>query len=160
VPDSYLNSIHLTADRLEAFREARRALLDNRGTATQQIEAGAVQEVLDGHTPPTTTSLALADAENTYALHLGVNTVGRFHDNHVVVNNPHISRRHCALLLHSSQRCELYDIASKNGTFLNGRRVTGPTPVNPGDEIILHNHRMVLVKSDDPRYAHTYHGVD
>ncbi len=158
--DSYLNSIHLTADRREAFREARRHLLEGRGPATQQLEARAVPDLLGGSDPWTTTGLALADAENTYPLQLGVNTVGRFHDNHVVVNNPHISRRHCALLLHSGERCEVCDTASKNGTFVNGQRVTGPIAVHPGDEIRLHNHRMVLVKADDPRFAHTFHESD
>jgi hypothetical protein len=169
VADSPLNSIHLTADRREAFREARRALLEGRGAATQQFEAGqlaafaaepgATQASTTGQAPAAT-GLALVDGEKTYPLHVGVNTVGRFPDNHVVINNPHVSRRHCAILVHAGERCELCDTASKNGTYVNGQRITGPTPLNPGDEILLHTYRIILVKENDPRCQHTFYVAD
>ena len=55
-------------------------------------------------------------------------------DNDVVVADPSVSRRHCAVVVHTGQTCEIHDTASKNGTYLNGRRIDGPTRLAGGDE--------------------------
>ncbi len=68
----------------------------------------------------------LRDKAGTYALKVGVNTIGRLPDNDVVLSGEFVSRRHCAILVHAGEGCEVYDIASKNGTFINGARLSGP----------------------------------
>ncbi len=59
-------------------------------------------------------------------------TVGRDCDNALQLANPTISRRHAELLLIEK---DLYvrDISSRNGTFLNGRRVGNFEKLNSGD---------------------------
>ncbi|HEY3966392.1 MAG TPA: EAL domain-containing protein [Planctomycetaceae bacterium] len=59
-------------------------------------------------------------------------TVGRDCDNALQLANPTISRRHAELLL---VEYDLYvrDISSRNGTFLNGRRVGNFEKLNSGD---------------------------
>jgi len=47
-----------------------------------------------------------------------------------------ISRQHCQLLLREN-RILIQDLESFNGTYLNGRRIVRPTPLNDGDEIRL-----------------------
>ena len=78
---------------------------------------------------------------------MGVNSVGRLAETAVVLADEHVSRRHCAVVVHSDGRCELHDIASKNGTLLNGKRIAAPTPIAPGDFITLCGKLLELVES-------------
>src|SRR6266436_6306544 len=41
--------------------------------------------------------------------------------------------------------CELYDIASKNGTYINGNRLSGPTQLSSGDEIRMCDRQFVFM---------------
>jgi hypothetical protein len=72
----------------------------------------------------------IKDGSNVYPLHFGLNSVGRLPDNDVVIRDECVSRRHCAVVVH-------HDVASKNGTLLNGRKIPGPTKLQSGDQITL-----------------------
>src|SRR5262249_40426409 len=91
----------------------------------------------------------LMDQEGIYPLKVGVNTIGRMPDNDVVLEGPYVSRRHCAILVHAANGCELYDIASKNGTYLNGRRLSGPTQLISGDEIRMCDRQLIFMSRTD-----------
>jgi pSer/pThr/pTyr-binding forkhead associated (FHA) protein len=84
------------------------------------------------------------DADRDHPLKVGVNTIGRMPDNTVILNDSHVSRHHCAIIVHRNGNCEVHDIASKNGTILNGQVVAQPTPMKPGDILNLSNRRIVL----------------
>jgi pSer/pThr/pTyr-binding forkhead associated (FHA) protein len=103
----------------------------------------------EGGTRPEASEYCLVDQDRVYPLRVGINTVGRSSDNDVVVPDAHVSRRHCALLVHCRSACELFDTASKNGTFLNGNRLSGPQPLRSGDEIRLNNHQFVFLSQRD-----------
>jgi hypothetical protein len=92
----------------------------------------------------------LKDGSNVYPLHVGMNSVGRLPDNDVVVRDECVSRRHCAVVVHSDLRCELHDVASKNGTVLNGKKIPGPMRLQSGDQITLCNRRLTfhIVEAD------------
>lgn len=62
----------------------------------------------------------------------------------MVVNDSYVSRRHCAVLIHAGKGCELHDTASKNGTYLNGNKISGPTRLKPGDEIRMCGKQLVF----------------
>jgi pSer/pThr/pTyr-binding forkhead associated (FHA) protein len=49
--------------------------------------------------------------------------------------DPELSRRHASVSSLDAGRLLLEDLASTNGTFLNGNRIFAPTVVAPGDEI-------------------------
>lgn len=157
--DPRLNSVHLEAPRREEFRRARDLLVNGRGLQTQALEnySSDRRGVADPNTfvqnpkggiPPNVMQW-LMDQEGIYPLKVGVNTVGRMPDNDVVLQGPYVSRRHCAILVHASQGCELYDIASKNGTYLNGRRLSGPTRLVSGDEIRMCDRQLIFMSRAD-----------
>jgi pSer/pThr/pTyr-binding forkhead associated (FHA) protein len=87
----------------------------------------------------------LADGTGIYPLRVGINTIGRSHENDVVVENAFVSRRHCAILVHAGDGCDLHDTASKNGTYLNGQKLNGPTRLKCGDEIRMCNLSLIFV---------------
>src|SRR5262249_39902485 len=93
----------------------------------------------------------LIDQVGVYPLKVGVNTIGRLPDNDVVVQGPYVSRRHCAILVHAADRCELYDIASKNGTYINGQKLTSPTHLTSGDEIRMCDRQFVFMSKKGPK---------
>jgi hypothetical protein len=139
---------------------ARAGLLDARGCQTLCAE----QNPDDDPTGPSNTLIQnrdgvnpadldcwLSDDEFIYPLKVGLNTVGRAPENDVVVADAFISRRHCAILVHSGRVCELHDIASKNGTFLNGAKLGGPTPLKTGDQIRICERNFLFVSRHDKR---------
>jgi FHA domain len=165
--DPRLNSVHLDFPRREDFRRARGLLLDARGEHTLAEEhpegpgGGAGQAMIEAVRDclPASTEFWLMDRESVYPLKIGVNTIGRLPDNDVVLQGAYVSRRHCAILVHAGDGCELYDIASKNGTYINGSRLSGPTQLQAGDEIRMCDRQFVFMskkgKQDQPSSAKT-----
>jgi pSer/pThr/pTyr-binding forkhead associated (FHA) protein len=159
--DPRLNSIHLEPRRREEYRRAREVLLNARGWQTVAAEAPEERDRLPipsptliqnaDQQPASGVRFWLQDREYIYPLKVGLNTVGRSEDNDVVIDDAYISRRHCAIVVHASDTCELHDTASKNGTYLNGRRLSGPTRLSYGDEIrICERQLFFLTKADQP----------
>ncbi len=50
------------------------------------------------------------------------------------INDVEVSRRHARMELQGSSYV-IQDLGSTNGTFVNGQRVTGVQPLNPGDSV-------------------------
>jgi len=157
--DPHLNSVHLDFPRREDFRRAREALLEARGLRTLAVEKH--EEVLgrgsctmmqnEPEAEPPNSDYWLKDQQGIYPLKIGVNTIGRLPDNDVVIEGPYVSRRHCAILVHAGTGCEIYDIASKNGTYVNGLRLCGPTPLAAGDEIRMCDRNFVFMSKNAPK---------
>jgi hypothetical protein len=158
--DPRLNSLHLEAPRRQDFRRAREALLQARGSHTLYAErhpdpdeSGPSHTIIQnvGGVNPADLDCWLADDQYIYPLKIGLNTLGRAPENDVVVPDAFISRRHCAILVHAQDGCELHDTASKNGTFLNGAKLSHPTPLKTGDEIRICERQFVFVSRLDKR---------
>jgi len=153
--NGYFPSVHLEGtDRRHEYRVARDRLLGACGDVTL---AGHLDDLPLGHRgldadaptlagpPATHFAYFLTEGATEYPLAVGINTVGRLSSNTVAIPDEHISRRHCAVVIHQDGRLELHDVASKNGTLLNGHRVPGPTPLQPGDTITLCTRRVTVV---------------
>lgn len=148
--DSRLNSIHLEPERRQEFRRAREVLLRDHDPHTYPISPSEDASSM-GHTIIQKGNSAaakdltfwLADGKFLYPLQIGVNTLGRSTENDVVVEDAYVSRRHCAILVHSTETAELHDTASKNGTYLNGNRLTGPSILKCGDEIRISERQYI-----------------
>lgn len=138
--DARFHSIHLDFPRRHRYREQRDAALASRGalTLTAACALGFVAEAVDSSLLPGA-SFYLMDAEDhgAYALRAGANAIGRQTNNDIVIANRSVSRRHCIIVVHARGACELYDTASLNGTFVNGRRIAHAVQLASGDEIVL-----------------------
>jgi len=154
--DSPFSSVHLhVLPRRQDYRRARDILLRSRGDKTLAAENGATIQgqpctptMLEK--PSAGTHYVLRDGEAVYSLKIGLNTIGRFPENDLVLPETCISRRHCAIVVHAGSGCELHDLASKNGTLLNGQRLTRPTWLVVGDTIGLCNRQFVFTTEGPP----------
>lgn len=61
--------------------------------------------------------------------------IGRGSECQVVISDRQVSRFHAQLTHHQNHSVEITDLGSKNGTFVNGKKVTGTLAVKEGDQI-------------------------
>src|SRR5262249_62106504 len=74
-----------------------------------------------------TTTLKLAE---------GVTSLGRHDDCLIRIKSSQVSRRHCEIF-EVGGKLTVRDLGSSNGTFVNGKRVTGQQTLKSGDELTL-----------------------
>lgn len=158
--DPRFNSLHLEASpRRDDYRRARALLIGACGFQTLALEHERVQEDAPGqpHTIiersddlPVGIGFWIKDKFGAYPLKPGLNSIGRMPNNDVVVADGSVSRRHCAIVVHKTRGCELHDTASKNGTFLNGKRIQGPTRLTHGDIIRMCDHEVIFQSDEKP----------
>jgi adenylate cyclase len=78
-------------------------------------------------------------------------TIGRNDDNNIVIKEPWISRNHAMLQCMATGEYYLIDSGSRNGTFLNGRRVSIPMLLRHGDDVKL---GTTVLEFDHPSSLH------
>jgi DNA-binding CsgD family transcriptional regulator len=71
-------------------------------------------------------------------------TVGRVPNNAIAIDDLYISRHHAALIKVDPE-IYLADLGSRNGSFINGRRVIMPTTLHNGDRLRLGNTEMDII---------------
>lgn len=74
---------------------------------------------------------------------MAVNSIGRAPGNGLQIDDEFVSARH-AVLTRRDDRWWLEDLASTNGTYVNGRQVTGAAPVAAGDQVEIGRVRFRL----------------
>ncbi len=89
-----------------------------------------------------------AAAPQAYELGNARVTIGTGAGNDLLLDEPTASRRHAALERRAG-RWYVVDLGSTNGTYINGRRVTAPAPLERGDELRFGNARFGLVAPGD-----------
>lgn len=62
--------------------------------------------------------------------------------------DPTVSRIHAVLSCTSSDQWQIEDAGSRNGTFVNGRRLIAPQPVSSADRILIGNFVLVMQTGD------------
>ena len=94
-------------------------------------------------------SVEPADLDLTFRLLPGtLKTMGRAPRADFVVDAALVSRVHCRLTLNQGNELELEDLASTNGTFVNGKRVQ-TAQLESGDRIQIGRVELVAVKDAD-----------
>jgi DNA-binding winged helix-turn-helix (wHTH) protein len=68
------------------------------------------------------------------ALRPGENVLGRDGEGIILVKSSTVSRRHAQIVI-DANGVMVEDLGSKNGTYVNDQRVSGPTPITDGDQI-------------------------
>jgi hypothetical protein len=72
----------------------------------------------------------------SYALDKDEIRIGRDISNDVVINDAEVSRKHARMIVQASGYV-LEDLGSTNGTFVDGKRLTGPHSMTSGETILL-----------------------
>jgi pSer/pThr/pTyr-binding forkhead associated (FHA) protein len=148
--DPRLSGSHLDVARHDQYDAAIDEMVDARGPSTSaadplvRLSALPTAPVRRESPPPggRYTLVSLADGRR-HPLRVGMNAVGRYPENDLVLEPLVVSRRHCVVLVHASGGCEVYDTASTNGTWVNQRRV-GRVDLLPGDVLILPAHQFLV----------------
>lgn len=70
--------------------------------------------------------------------------IGRDLGSDIVLQDPLVSRYHAAVWTDGAQ-CYVRDEGSSNGTFVNDRQISAPTPLQPGDRIRLGQTTFTIV---------------
>ncbi|MFZ5440535.1 MAG: FHA domain-containing protein, partial [Myxococcota bacterium] len=63
-------------------------------------------------------------------------TIGRLAGNDIVLNKGNVSKYHSKIVLKDGKYI-VVDLKSTNGTFVNGKKITGPLVVRPSDKIYV-----------------------
>lgn len=90
----------------------------------------------------------IVEGVKVYPLKESVINVGRRLENHLVIDDPRISRNH-AQLRSINGRFVLFDLNSTGGTFVNGQR-TSQTVLYPGDVISLAGVALIFGQDTPP----------
>lgn len=85
-------------------------------------------------------------ASAEFSLYDGMNTLGRDVTNRIRLLDPRVSRRHCKIRK-IGQSLFLFDLGTKNGTRVNGTRVT-TRELKLGDRIKVGNTTLELLDDD------------
>jgi hypothetical protein len=119
---------------------------DIRVTASDPHSSGhtdvvPVEDRPPGSDPRTTNAFLILDGYETYPLQGHVLNIGRRLGNHIVIDDPRVSRTH-AQVRGVRGRYVLFDLNSTGGTFVNGQRITQHS-LKPGDVISLAGYTMI-----------------
>ncbi len=78
----------------------------------------------------------------------GKSTLGRMPDHDIVIADEAASRTHATLVLDDSDQLVLRDEGSTNGTFVNGRQISGPQSLNHNDQVRIGLHVLTIISKD------------
>lgn len=85
-------------------------------------------------------------ASREFPLHEGENVIGRDPGATISIDAPIISRRHARILV-SGGGAMVEDLGSKNGTYVDGERITGPTLLHDGDQIQVGDFQLQFLEA-------------
>jgi adenylate cyclase len=74
----------------------------------------------------------------------GVWRIGRGEQNTIELHGELVSRNHAMIQTTDTSTYVLYDLGSRNGTFLNGKRVTTPVTLRDQDRILVGGHQIIF----------------
>jgi hypothetical protein len=135
-------SITLAADPLIAIDS-----LDVRVSKPETV--AETQNMLENlEEAPTRAAFLIVGGTKVFSLDHAVTNIGRRLDNHLVVDDPRVSRYH-AQIRYVRGRFIIFDLNSTGGTFVNGQRTT-QSVLYPGDVISLAGLPIVFGQDNPP----------
>ena len=139
-PDTYVQDTNLAS----LIAEIRRAL-DDDAESPRFVRTvhrfgywfiGAMDDEAADQPVPAAVRYWLVWESRQVALGLGENVIGRAPEAAVWIDARGVSRMHARIMV-SADEATIEDLGSKNGTYVRGERVNGPTRLADGDEIRL-----------------------
>jgi pSer/pThr/pTyr-binding forkhead associated (FHA) protein len=91
-------------------------------------------------------------ASTTLKLADGVTSIGRHDDCLIRIKSSQVSRRHCEVF-EASDKLTIRDLGSSNGTFVNGKKVSGQQVLKHGDELTVGGVTLRVTKLGQPAPA-------
>lgn len=95
-------------------------------------------------------TIRLRTGSREFTLRNGENIVGRDSTAHVRLLGDGISRRHARITV-DGERLTIEDLGSKNGTYVDGKRVDGSFELQSGNEIRVSNELMTVFVASPAR---------
>ena len=150
----------LEANLANLVAELRAALVSSGGDpglirTIARFGYGLAGEVVRDELGPAT-GLCLWTSTGPVPLHPGPNLLGRDPTAVVRIHDPRVSRRHAEILV-GPDRVTILDLASHNGTFVDGKRVTGAVEIHDGERIDLGPVIAGIFDAADPTRITTDH---
>jgi hypothetical protein len=117
---------------------------------TAAIDTPMQEEILEPSNP--VDAFLIINGSEIFPLGLSVINLGRRVDNHIVFQDPKVSRTH-AQLRAVRNHYVLFDLNSSGGTYVNGQRISQIT-LKPGDVISLSGISLIYGE-DNPQPGHS-----
>jgi pSer/pThr/pTyr-binding forkhead associated (FHA) protein len=136
--------VTLSADPTLRIGEARAIAWHSRDPLGSVAKAG--DELEEPLTPPAVGAFLIVDGKRHFRLDRSLITIGRKLDNHLVLPDPHVSRRHAEIRLQGG-RYMMRDLNSTAGTRVNGQLAMEHL-LQPGDVITISG--ISLIYGEDP----------
>jgi hypothetical protein len=113
---------------------------------TNAMPQNSAQEADENHVPEN--AFLIIDGRKVFPLHEPVINIGRRLENHLVIDDPRVSRTHSQLRAIKG-RYVIFDLNSTGGTFVNGQR-SSQSVLYPGDVISLAGVTLVFGQDNPP----------
>jgi hypothetical protein len=136
--------VTLSSDPTLHIGEARAIAWHSRDPLNAPPEMAAADD--EPLLPPATGAFLIVDGKRHYRIDRPLVNIGRKLDNHLVLPDPHVSRRHAEIRLQGG-RYMLRDLNSTAGTRVNGQLINEHL-LQPGDLITISG--ITLIYNDDP----------
>jgi DNA-binding winged helix-turn-helix (wHTH) protein len=142
-PDTHVGYTSLAG----VVAEVRKAIGDESGpgrlirTVARYGYAFSGEVASDPAPPAVARAGAFVSDETEFRLTAGETLIGRGDECGVVLPSTQVSRVHARVRV-DQKAVTLEDLGSKNGTWVNGERLRGPTPLADGDEVTFGTFRV------------------
>ncbi|HFD39135.1 MAG TPA: FHA domain-containing protein [Anaerolineae bacterium] len=143
-PSRLASTLPPAVDRvvLQALAKKPEQRFQTAGQLAAQLEKAAQPEKAVAPRPararPPQTPFKLVDIQGREYPLSGAISLGRHPDNHIQLSDRRISRRHAQIICRGAE-CQVMDLGSSNGTYVNGQRLPAntPYPLQPGQWVSL-----------------------
>ncbi len=137
-------NIDLATDPLVPIDDVRVRL----NKTAEVAETQEMNENKDIESAPAKSAFLIVGGTKVYTIQQAVTNIGRRLDNHLVVDDPRVSRYH-AQIRHVRGRFIIFDLNSTGGTYVNGQRINNSV-LYPGDVISLAGLPVIFGQDNPP----------
>jgi adenylate cyclase len=124
------------------------------------VPAQAPEDQAEKDLPAAYVEAAIASGRRRFCLEASVVCrLGRSDQNGIVLPDQLVSRHHAMIQPTEGGEFHLIDLGSRNGTFVNNRRVTVPLALKPGDRVTIGEHEFVFYQRKEPGAGAADHRV-